>query len=78
MKKYKELYEEEKQRQEEALQRYQEDHADKMKIIKLHKKCNKKDRKILQLKALPKSDEPKKTIVDPSEEEQVSSEKSIK
>ena len=29
MKKYKNLYEEEKQRHEEALQRYQEDHMDK-------------------------------------------------
>ena len=80
MKKYKDLYEEEKQRHEEALQRYQEDHADEMEIIKLHKKCNKKDRKVLQPKALsksdepkkvsPKSDEPKKAIDDPSEEEQ--------
>ena len=60
MKKYKDLYEEEKQRHEEALQRYQEDHADEMEIIKLHKKCNKKDRKVLQPKALSKSDEPKK------------------
>ena len=70
MKKYKELYKEEKQQHEEALQRYQEDQADEMEIIELHKKCNKKDRKILQLKALSKSDEPKKTINDPSEEEQ--------
>ena len=67
MKKYKDLYEEEKQRHEEALQRYQEDHADEMEIIKLHKKCNKKDRKVLQPKTLSKSDEP---IDDPSEEEQ--------
>ena len=70
MKKYKELYEEEKQRHEEALQRYKEDHTDEMEIIKLHKKCDKKDRKVLQPKALSKSDEPKKTIDDPSEEEQ--------
>ena len=79
MKKYKDLYEEEKQRHEEALQRYQEDHADEMEIIKLHKKCNKKDRKVLQPKALSKSDEPKKVspksgeprkaIDDPGEEE---------
>ena len=41
MKKYKDLYEEEKQRYEEALQRYQEDHTDEMKIINLHKNCNK-------------------------------------
>ena len=60
MKKYKELYEEEKQRHEEALQRYQEDHVDEMEIIKLHKKCSKKDGKVLQPKALSKSDEPKK------------------
>ena len=58
MKKYKELYEEEKQRHEEALQRYQEDHANEMEIIKLHKKCNKKYRKVLKPKALSKSDEP--------------------
>ena len=44
-----------------------------MEIIKLRKKCNKKDRKVLQPKALTKSDEPKKVsrpIDDPSEEEQ--------
>ena len=69
MKKYKELYKEEKQRHEEALQRHQ-DHADEIEIIKLHKKCNKKDRKVLQSKALTKSDVPKKTIDDPSKEEQ--------
>ena len=67
MKKYKDLYEEEEQRHEEALQRYQEDHADETQIIKLHKKCNKKDRKVLQPKVLSKSDEP---IDDPSKEEQ--------
>ena len=75
MKKYKDLYEEEKQWHEEALQRYQEDQADEMEIIKLPKKCNKKDRKILQLKALSKSDEPKKVLRptdEPSEEEQKS------
>ena len=61
MKKYKGLYEEEKQRHEEALQRYQEDHMDKMEIINLHKKCNKRTRKAPQSKkALSKSDEPKK------------------
>ena len=70
MKKYKELYEEEKQRHEETLQRYQEDHADEMGIIKLHKKCSKKNRKILHPKALSKSNEPKKIIDDPSEEKQ--------
>ena len=57
MRKYKGLYEEEKQRHEEALQRYQEDHADKTEIINLPKKCNKKAMKVS--KALPKS-EPKK------------------
>ena len=41
LKKYKDLNEEEKQRHEEALQRYQEDHADEMEIINLHKRCNK-------------------------------------
>ena len=41
MKKYKDPYEEEKQRHEEALQKYQEDHTDEMEIINLHKKCNK-------------------------------------
>ena len=68
MKKYKGLHEEEKQRHEEALKRYQEDYADEMEIIKLHKKCNKKDRNVLQPKALSKSNElskeeqkPKKT-----------------
>ena len=61
MKKYKDLYEEEKQRHEEALQRYQEDHMDEMEIINLHKRCNKKARKVSQpKKALSKSDEPKK------------------
>ena len=41
MKKYKDLYEEEKQRHEEALQIYQEDHGDEMEIIRLYKRCNK-------------------------------------
>ena len=36
------------QRHEEALQRYLEDHIDEMEIINLHKKCNKKARKISQ------------------------------
>ena len=79
MKKHKELYEEEKQRHEEALQRYQEDHADEMEIINLRKKCDKKARKVSQpskldepKKAMSKSDEAKKvsgSIDDPSEEE---------
>ena len=37
MKKYKDLYEEEKQRYEEALKIYQEDHTDEIEIISLHK-----------------------------------------
>ena len=45
---------------------------DEMEIINLHKKCNKKVRKVSQPKrASPKSDEPKKVtgfIDDPSEE----------
>ena len=45
MKKYKDLYEEEKQRREEALQRYQEDHVDEMDIINIHKRCNKTSHK---------------------------------
>ena len=55
------------------MKRCQEDHTDEMEIIKLHKKCNKKDRKALQPKALSKSDKPKKLskpIDDPSEEKQ--------
>ena len=80
MKKYKDLYEEEEQRHEEVLQRYQEDYVDEMEIINLHKKCNKKARNVSQ-KALPKLnktkkapglDEPKKVtwpIDDPSEKE---------
>ena len=50
MKKYKDLYKEEKQRHDEALQRYQEDHPDEMEIINLHKKCNKNARKVSQKK----------------------------
>ena len=42
MKKYRDLYEEEKRQHEEALKRYQEDHMDEMEIINLHKRCNKK------------------------------------
>ena len=44
-----------------------------MEITKLHKKCNKKNRKVLQPKVLSKSDEPKKLsepIDNPSKEEQ--------
>ena len=38
MKKYRELYEVEKQQYEEVLQRYQEDHMDEVGIINLHKR----------------------------------------
>ena len=41
MKKYRDLYEVEKHRHEEALQRHQEDHMDQMEIINLRKRCNK-------------------------------------
>ena len=54
MKKYKDLYKEEKQRHEEALQRYHEDHMDEMEIIILHKRCNKTDTKAVA-KAAPKA-----------------------
>ena len=63
MKKYSDLYEEEKRRHEEALERYQEDHMDEMEIINLHKRN--KAREIPQPKKAsksPKSDEPKKSI----------------
>ena len=46
MKKYRDLYEVEKQRYEEALQRYQEDHMDEVEIINLHKRCNKTGAKV--------------------------------
>ena len=57
MKKCKDLYEEEKQRHEGALQKYQEDHMDEMEIINLHKRCNKKDIKAVAKTApkVPKS-----------------------
>ena len=76
MKKYKDFYEEEKQRHEEALRRYQGDHMDEIEIINLHKKSNKKARKISQPKKASMSDEPKKVsgspglIDDSSREEQ--------
>ena len=41
MKKYKDIYEKEKRRHEEAQQKCQENHVDEMEIINLHKKCNK-------------------------------------
>ena len=77
MKKYKDLYEEEKQRHEKALQRYREDHMDEIEIISLHKRCNKKARKVPQPKKAsesPKSNPPKKAglIDDPTEEVQKS------
>ena len=46
MKKYRDLYEVEKQRYEEALQRYQEDHMDEVEIINLHNRCNKTGAKV--------------------------------
>ena len=55
MKKYKDLYEDEKQRNEEALQRYQEDHMDEMEIISLHKKCNKRKAVAKTASKAPKS-----------------------
>ena len=72
MKKYNELYEEEKQRHEEVLQRYQEDHKDEMEIINLHKRCNKRARKVPQPKKASKSfksDEPKKVSESPKLDE---------
>ena len=72
MKKYKEMYEEEKRLHEVVLQRYQEDHMDKMETIRVCKRRNKKARKVSQPKKAsgshklkkasvsPKSDEPKK------------------
>ena len=68
MKKYMDLYEEEKQQYEEALRRYQEDHMDEMEIIYLPKKCNKNARKVSQPKKVsesPKSDEYKKASEPP-------------
>ena len=41
MKKYSDLYEAEKRPYKEYLQRYQEDHIDKVEIISLHKEGNK-------------------------------------
>ena len=41
MKKYKDLYQGERQRHEVGMQRYQEDHTDDMEIINLYKRCNK-------------------------------------
>ena len=46
MKNYKDLYEEEKGRHEEALQRYHEDHINEMEIINLQKRCKKTDTKV--------------------------------
>ena len=67
MKKYKDLYEEEKQRHEEALHRYQEDHMNEMEIISLHKRCNKNERKVSQPR---KASGSPGLIDDPSEEGQ--------
>ena len=41
MKKYRDLYEEEKRQHEEALQKYQEDHINEMEIINLQKRYKK-------------------------------------
>ena len=57
MKKYTILYEEEKRRHEEDLQRYQEDHMDEMEIINLYKRCSKKVRRTPQPKKAPNSDD---------------------
>ena len=68
VKRYRNLYEEEKRRHAEALRRYQEDHTDEMEIINLRKRCKNKARKTSQLKKalkLSKSDEPKKVPVSP-------------
>ena len=67
MKKYRDLYEEDKGRYEEVRQRYQEDHMDEMETSGLRKRCNKKVRKTSQLKKAPKSsksDEPMPEFVD--------------
>ena len=74
MKKYKDLYEQEKQRHEDTFQRYQEDHMDEMEIVNLHKRCNKEVPR--PKKASSNSDKPKKVIKslefldDPSEGKQ--------
>ena len=52
MRKYKDLYKEEKQQQEEALQRHQEYHMDEMEIFNLHKKCNKRLGRFHSLKSI--------------------------
>ena len=54
IKKYKDLYEEEKQGHEETLQRYQEDQMDEMEIINFHKRRNKTDTKAVA-KTAPKA-----------------------
>ena len=72
MKKYRDLHAEEKRRHEEVLQRYQEDHMDEIEIINLHKRCNKKARKVPQHKKASesfKSDEPKKVSGSPKSDE---------
>ena len=46
MKNYRDLYKEEKRRDEEALKRYQEDHMDEMETINLHKRCNKTQKQL--------------------------------
>ena len=53
MKNYKELYEGEKEQHEEVLQRYQEDNADEMAIIKLHKRVTRRIGRFYSLKHYP-------------------------
>ena len=53
MKNYKELYEGEKEQHEEVLQRYQEDNADEMAIIKLHKRVARRIGRFYSLKHYP-------------------------
>ena len=72
MKKYRDLYEEEKIQHEEALQRYQEDHMDEMEIINLHKRCNKKVMKVPQPKKASDSGNEKKAATKPTQPKKAS------
>ena len=54
-KKYKGLYEEDKQRHKEVLQRHQEDHIDEVEIINLHKRRNKTKTVVKTAQKAPKS-----------------------
>ena len=53
MKKYKELYKGEKQRHEEALQRYQEDHADQWRSLNFTKRLTRRIKRFYSLKYYP-------------------------